>query len=264
MSTPLDLAVRDSVTMSRRSLRRLVRYPSLTVIVVGMPLVFLLLFVFVFGETLGAGLGGVEGGRSEYLRYVVPGVLVMALASVATSTAISIAMDMTEGIIARFKTMPIARVSVLSGHVVGALVQSVVAFGAVLLVAIALGYRTGGSAGDLLVAAGLVVAVSLALTWLSVMLGIGAKSVETASNSPMILVLLPFLSSGFVPTETLPTGLAWFAEYQPFTPVIEALRGALDGTGAGTDGWVALGWCAVVGLGGYLGSRRIYDRDPTT
>jgi ABC-2 type transport system permease protein len=123
-TTTLGLAVRDSITMSRRSLRRLIRYPALTVSVLGMPLVFLLLFVFVFGETMGAGIGGTTGDRTEYLHYVVPGILVMSLAGVATSTAISIAMDMSEGIIARFKTMPVARVSVLTGHVVGAVLQS--------------------------------------------------------------------------------------------------------------------------------------------
>lgn len=260
-TTEPALALRDSITMSRRSLRRLLRYPSLTLIVVGMPLVFLLLFVFVFGGTMGDGITE-GGGRSEYLHYIVPGVLVMALASVATSTAISIAMDMTEGIIARFKTMPVARVSVLTGHVVGALVQSVVAFVAVLGVALLLGYRAGVTASGVLTTAVLVLATSLALTWLSVLMGIGAGSVETASNTPMLLVLLPFLSSSFVPTDSLPTGLAWFAEHQPFTPLVDALRGSLDGTGAGTDLWVSLGWCLLVGVAGYVGARRVYDRDP--
>ena len=260
----LTLAVRDSVTMSRRSIHRLIRYPALTVTVLGMPLIFLLLFVFVFGETLGAGIGGTGGGRAEYLHYVVPGVLVMALAGVATSTAISVAMDMTEGIIARFKTMPVARVSVLTGHVVGAVLQSVFVFVTILALAVLLGYRTDVTATGVLTTAVLVLAASLALTWLSVLLGIGAKSVETASNTPMILVLLPFLGSGFVPTESLPTGLAWFAEYQPFTPLMEALRSGLNGTDAGSDLWVALGWCLVGGLASYVGAKRVYDRDPTT
>lgn len=265
-STPsgLALAVRDSVTMSRRSVRRLIRYPALTVSVLGMPLVFLLLFVFVFGETLGAGIGGAGGGRADYLHYVVPGILVMSLAGVATSTAISIAMDMTEGIIARFKTMPVARVSVLTGHVVGAMLQSLLVFVLILALAVALGYRTDVTGSGVLTAAVLVLAVSLALTWLSVLLGIGAKSVETASNTPMLLVLLPFLGSGFVPTESLPQGLAWFAEYQPFTPWMEAMRAGLSGTGAGSDLWVGLGWCLAIGLGGYVGAKRVYDRDPTT
>jgi ABC-2 type transport system permease protein len=261
-TSTLGLAVRDSITMSRRSLRRLIRYPALTVSVIGMPLVFLLLFVFVFGETMGAGIGG--GGRTEYLHYVVPGILVMSLAGVATSTAISIAMDMSEGIIARFKTMPVARVSVLTGHVVGALLQSMLVFVLILALAVALGYRTDVTASGVLTTGVLVIAISLALTWLSVLMGISAKSVETASNTPMILLLLPFLGSGFVPTDTLPLGLAWFAEYQPFTPWMEAMRGGLGGTGAGTDLWVGLGWCLVIGLAGYVGAKRVYNRDPTT
>jgi len=260
----LALAVRDSVTMSRRSIHRLIRYPALTVTVLGMPLIFLLLFVFVFGETMGAGIGGAGGGRAEYLHYVVPGVLVMALAGVATSTAISVAMDMTEGIIARFKTMPVARVSVLTGHVVGAVLQSVFVFVTILALAVLLGYRTDVTATGVVTVTVLVLATSLALTWLSVLLGIRAKTVETASNTPMILVLLPFLSSGFVPTESLPIGLAWFAEHQPFTPLMEALRSGLNGTAAGSDLWVALGWCLVAGLASYVGAKRAYDRDPTT
>jgi ABC-2 type transport system permease protein len=263
-TSTLGLAVRDSITMSRRSLRRLIRYPALTVSVIGMPLVFLLLFVFVFGETMGAGIGGTGGGRTEYLHYVVPGILVMSLAGVATSTAISIAMDMSEGIIARFKTMPVARVSVLTGHVVGAVLQSVLVFVLILALAVVLGYRTDVTASGVLTAGVLVLAISLALTWLSVLMGISAKSVETASNTPMILLLLPFLGSGFVPTDTLPRGLAWFAEYQPFTPWMEAMRAGLGGTGAGADLWISLGWCLVIGLAGYVGAKRVYNRDPTT
>jgi ABC-2 type transport system permease protein len=226
-----------------------------------MPLVFLLLFVFVFGETMGAGIGGTGGGRTEYLHYVVPGILVMSLAGVATSTAISIAMDMSEGIIARFKTMPVARVSVLTGHVVGAVLQSMLVFVLILALAVVLGYRTDVTASGVLTTAVLVLAISLALTWLSVLMGISAKSVETASNTPMFLILLPFLGSGFVPTDSMPAGLRWFAEYQPFTPIIETLRALLTGSAVGGSAVLAFAWCVVIALGSYLWAKRLFTRE---
>ncbi|GAB3117553.1 ABC transporter permease [Janibacter alkaliphilus] len=263
-------ALRDSRTMSRRAVRRLVRYPSLTIIVLAMPLVFLLLFVYVFGGTMGAGATGAAGppsgdgadARADYLAYVVPGVLAMTLASVASSTAISVSMDMTAGIIARFKTMPIARVSILTGHVVGAMIQSVLGLAVLLGVAVLLGYRPEATAAGWVGALALMAIFAFALTWLAVLLGLSADSVETASNTPLILSLLPFIGSGFVPTDTMPAGLRWVAEHQPFTPVMEALRSFLTGEPAGSDGWIALAWCLVIGLAGYLGSRRLYDREP--
>jgi ABC-2 type transport system permease protein len=265
MSTPA-LTMSDSATMVRRSLKHLVRYPSMTVLLVGFPIVFLLLFVFVFGGTLGAGLPGVAaGGRAEYLEYLVPGILLVTVASTAQGTAISVATDMTEGIVARFRTMAIARVSVLTGHVVGSVVQAMLSVLIVFAVALALGFRPTGSPLGWLGAAGVVAGTAFALTWLSVALAMVSKSVETASNLPMPLVFLPFLSSGFVPAESMPAGLRWFAEYQPFTPVIETVRGLLMGTAvAASTVWLALGWAAVIALGGYLWARKLYDRLPAS
>ena len=220
--TAYPLVLADSATMLRRNLRRMRRYPSLTFFIAGIPVVFLLLFVYVLGGTLGAGLGGVAGGRAEYIAYVVPGILLITVAGAAQGTAISVAMDMTEGIIARFRTMAIARVVGPdrprhrqrhpddAGH----------------------RDRHGRRRADRvppdhrvriewLAAAGLLALAAFAISWLSVALAWSAKSVETASNLPMFLVLLPFLSSGFVPTDSMPDGLSWFAENQPFTPMIE-------------------------------------------
>jgi ABC-2 type transport system permease protein len=251
--------ITDSRTMLRRGMRRLVRYPSMTILVVGLPVIMLLLFVFVLGGTLGDGLSG--GGRSAYLAYVIPGILLLTVASTAQGTAISVAMDMTEGIIARFRTMPIHQPSVLVGHVGATLVQTLGALLVVLAVALGMGYRPQAGPLSWLAAIGLLVLFTLAVTWFAVMLGLSAKSVETASNTPMVLTLLPFLGSGFVPTDSMPTVLRWFAEYQPFTPVIETLRALLDGRApAGPTLGLALGWCAVGLVFGYVRSTRLYVR----
>ena len=260
----LGLAVTDSMTMLRRQLRHMLRYPSMTVLLVGTPVVILLLFVYVFGGTLGAGLpASVAGsGRAAYLDYVTPGILLLTMAATAQGTAISVAMDMTEGIIARFRTMPIARASVLTGHVLGSVIQAVLAVVVVLAVELALGFRPDASVVEWVAVAGLVVLVAFALTWLCVALGLVSKSVETASNTPMFLLLLPFLGSGFVPTDSMPAGLRWFAEHQPFTPITETLRGLLSGTAIGTDGIVAVAWCVIIALASYLWARRQLARRP--
>jgi ABC-2 type transport system permease protein len=260
--TAVRHALTDSSTMFKRRLLHLRRYPSLTLMLVGQPIVFLLLFVYVFGGTLGAGLEE-GGGRSEYLAYITPAVLIMAVASVALGTTISIAMDMTEGIVARFRTMDIARVSVLAGHVMGAIAQTVLAVVVAVGVALLLGFDPGADLPQWLGALSILGMFTLALTWLTVALGLSSKSVETASNIPLVLVLLPFLGSGFVPTDSMPTGLRWFAEHQPFTPIIESVRALLAGGSAGSDGWLAVGWCVVIGMVGFAWSRRLYNREPS-
>jgi ABC-2 type transport system permease protein len=259
MSTA-TLAVNDSATMLRRNLRHMLRYPSMTGLIMGMPIVFLLLFVYVFGGTLGAGISGVPGDRAAYASYVAPGVILLTLAAVAQSTAISVATDMTEGIIARFRTMAIWRASVLTGHVLGAVIQSVLAAVVLVLVAVLVGFRPTAGPVAWIGVFGVVLMVSFALTWLAVALGLVSESVETASNLPMFLLLLPFLGSGFVPTSSMPAGFAWFAEHQPFTPITETLRGLLLGTPIGSSAVVSVAWCAVITLGGYLWSKRLYDR----
>ncbi len=261
--TSLSYAATDSATMLRRRLRHMLRYPSMTVLLVGTPVVILLLFVYVFGGTLGAGLGGAAVGRDDYADYVTPGILLITMASVAQGTAISVAMDMTEGIIARFRTMAISRASVLTGHVLGSLVQTMLSLTIVTGVALAVGFAPTAGALDWIAAAGLLAMTTLALTWLTVALGMVSKSVETASNLPMFLLLLPFLGSGFVPTESMPAGLRWFAENQPFTPIMETLRGLLLGTPIGDSGILAVAWSAAIGLAGYVWAKRLFNRDPT-
>jgi ABC-2 type transport system permease protein len=260
--TAVTLALRDSTTMLRRNLKHIHRYPEMTLMLAGMPVIFLLLFVYVFGGTLGAGLGAPGGGRAEYLDYVVPGILLMTIATAVTGTAISVATDMTEGIVARFRTMAIARVSVLTGHVVGSLIQVMLALAIVLAVACAIGFRPAADVPGWFAAIGVCAAASFGLTWLAVAMGLAARSVETASNLPMPLTLLPFLGSGFVPTDSLPAGLRQFAEHQPFTPIIETLRALLTGVPADNgDVVAALGWSAGIALLGYVWAKRRYNRE---
>ncbi|GGU26860.1 ABC transporter permease [Lentzea flava] len=259
----MTYALTDSATMVRRNLKRMIRYPSMTFQLLLMPVVFLLLFVYVFGGTLGAGLGGPSGGRAEYLNYVTPTIILMAITAAVQGTTISIALDMTEGIVDRFRTMAIARVSVLTGHVVGSLVQTVLAMTFVFGVAMLIGFRPQASALGWLALAGLLVAMAFALIWLSAALGLASKTVEGSSNVGLPLILLPFFGNGFVPTDSMPTVLRWFAEYQPFTPFIDALRGLLMGTPIGNSGWIALGWCVAIGAGGYLWSKKLFNREST-
>ncbi len=265
--TSLALGFRDSRTMLRRNLRHMQRYPSLTIMLVGQPIVFLLLFVYIFGNTLGNGLGTAAvtglGGRAEYVGYVTPAILMITVCSAILGTAISVAMDMTEGIIARFRTMAISRASVLTGHVVGTVIQTVFALLVVLGVALLTGFSPTADAGEWVATAGLLLLLTTALTWMAVAMGLAAKSVETASNTPMIFLLLPFLGSGFVPADSMPAWLRWFAEYQPFTPVIETIRGLLLGTGIGNSGWLAVGWCVLLGVVGYTWSKSLFRKERT-
>jgi ABC-2 type transport system permease protein len=265
--TTLSYALTDSATMVRRSLRHMLRYPSMTLQLAGMPVVLLLLFVYVFGQTLGYGLDGMasgaaEGGRAAYVNYVAPGIILLTVVAAVQGTAISVAMDMTAGIIARFRTMAIARVSVLTGHVVGSMVQTLLSIAMVTGVALLVGFRPTAEPVEWVAATGLLVMITFALIWLSVALGLAARTVESASNLPMPLVFLAFFSSGFVPTDSMPAGLRAFAEYQPFTPFIETLRGLLMGTAIGSSGAASVVWCAAIALASYLWARKLFNRDP--
>ncbi|MEV0995457.1 ABC transporter permease [Nonomuraea sp. NPDC050202] len=250
-------AITDSATMLRRQVTHIWRYPTLILTYTAVPVVFLLLFVYVFGGAMGAGIGG---DRATYVGYLAPGIMITTIAGAAQGTAISVAIDMTEGIVARFKTMAIARVSVLTGHVLGALVQNFIAIAVVTLVAVLVGFRPSASALGWLGVVGVLAMFTFAITWLSVALAMVTKNVATASNLSMPLMVLPFLGSGFVPTESMPAALRWFAEHQPFTPVIETLRALLAGRPAGESLAEAAVWSAVIALAGYLWARRLYNR----
>ncbi len=256
-------ALTDSSVMVRRQLLHMKRYPVLTFFVVGIPIILLLLFVYVFGGTLGNGLGGATGGREAYLNYVIPGILLITISSSAQGTAISVAMDMAEGIIARFRTMRIFGPSVLTGHVVGSLIQNLYSLAVIVGVALLIGFRPNATPVEWLAAAGVLVMWAFAITWFAVACGLVTKTVEGASNLPMPLVLLPFLGSGFVPTESMPTAVRIFAEYQPFTPVMETLRGLLLGTAIGNSAILAVGWTVLITVVCFFWSKALYNRPRT-
>jgi ABC-2 type transport system permease protein len=260
--TAITTTIEDSMTMLHRNLLHMLRYPGLTGFVIGIPVVLLLLFVYVFGGTLGAGLpgGGPDGAIQDYLAYVVPGILLIGVAGIAAGASIGIAQDMTEGIVARFRSMAISRAAVLTGHVLGNTIQGLLCLAVVLGVALVMGLRpTAGPLAWLAVTAFLAF-VCFSVAWVAVAMGMSAKSVETASNTPMIFTLLPFLGSGFVPTGSMPTWLQVFADWQPFTAFIETTRALLAGTTPDRHGWLALGWCAVMIAGGYAWARSLYLR----
>ncbi|MFJ6645139.1 ABC transporter permease [Streptomyces sp. NPDC091290] len=262
MST-LTLAVRDSSTMLRRNLLHARRYPSLTLNLLLTPVMLLLLFVYVFGDTMSAGIGGGGADRSAYVAYIVPGILLMTIGSTTVGTAVSVSNDMTEGIIARFRTMAIHRGSVIVGHVVGSVIQSVASVVVVGAVGLAIGFRsTDATVLEWVAAFGLLVLFATALTWIAVGMGLVSPNAEAASNNALPLILLPLLSSAFVPLDAMPGWFRPIAEYQPFTPAIETLRGLLLGTGIGHHGWLALAWCLGLAVLGRRWSAARFDAEP--
>lgn len=251
-------AVTDAATMLRRDFQHLRRYPLMTISGIGTPTVMLLLFVYVFGGAVGAGLGA----GVSYVNYLVPGILMMTVGSGCAATAIGVNMDMNEGVVARFRVMAISRASVLTGRVIGSVIRTMLSVALVLAVAVAVGFRPTASAAQWVVAAAFIALLSLTLTWLALAFGMTAKTVAGANSATLLLQFGPFVSSGFVPPQTMPAGLRWFAEHQPFTPMIETIRGLLLGTPIGNSGLIAVGWCVVIALAGYLWARTAYNRDP--
>lgn len=249
--TTLTIAIQDATTMLGRELRHTLRYPLLLVSTILVPVVMLLLFDYILGGTIGHGLGAAAHG-APYVDFLVPGILLMTVASGCGPTAINVNTDMTGGIIDRIRTMAVARGALLAGHVGGSVVRALVATTILTGVALLVGFRPKASGPDWLAVVGIVAAFSLALAWLSAALGLVARSVAGANGSTLpIAFLLPFLSSTFVPADSMPAGVRWFAAHQPFTPVVESLRALLTGTPVGSTAYVALAWCAAIALAGY-------------
>jgi ABC-2 type transport system permease protein len=251
-------ALNDAATMLRRDFRHLRRYPVMTISGIVTPTVMMLLFVFVFGGAMSSSLGG----GASYVNYLVPAILMMAIGSGCAATAVGVNMDMTEGIVGRFRVMAISRASVLTGRVVGSMIRTLVGVVLVIGVALIAGFRPTAGPARWLAAFGFIALLTLALTWLAVALGMAAKSPEGANGSTLLLQFGPFISSGFVRPDTMPVGVRWFAENQPFTSMIETLRGLLLGTPIGNHAIVAIAWCVMIALVGYLWARVAYNRDP--
>lgn len=260
--TTLTIAAQDSTTMLRRELKHTLRFPLLLVGSILVPVVLLLLFAYILGGPIGHGLGDAARG-APYIDFLVPGILVVTVAAGSGPTAINVNTDMTGGIIDRLRTMPVTRGAVLTGHVGGSVLRTLVNTTVVTAVALLAGFRPQASVADWFAVAGIVAAFSFALAWLSAALGLVAKTVAGANGSTLpIQFLLPFLSSAFVPAESMPAGLRWFAEHQPFTPVVDCLRALLTGTPVGNTAYLALAWSAAIALGGYLWARAVFRRGP--
>jgi ABC-2 type transport system permease protein len=250
----------DTATMLRRNLRHAQRYPGLSLGALGMPVIMLLLFGLVFGDTFSAGLGGSSWLRLHRLPHAGhPADVHRVRHHVARGRR---GMDMTEGIVARFRTMAIFRPAVLTGHVLGNVIVTTVSLGLVIGFAVLIGFRPNASVTDWLLAIGLLVALTFGLTWFAIALGLKSKTAEGASNIVLpISLLLPFLSNTFIPLESMPSGIRWFAEYQPFTPIIDTLRHLLLGAPVDNGtGWLALAWCVAIALVGYFWAQKSYNK----
>jgi ABC-2 type transport system permease protein len=251
----------DAITMVRRNFRHTRRNPGAIIMTIGLPVALLLLFVEVFGDALHAGSGAAASG-SSYIDYVVAGVLLMTVGYGASTTALAVNRDMTAGIIARFRTMPISRTSVLTGHVVGSTVRTLIGAALVVAVAFGLGLRLDGNPVRWLAAAALLALLTIALTWLGVAVGLAAGTAEGTAPFTLVVQLLPFISSAFVPPDAMSGAVRWFAAHEPFTPIIDTLRGLMLGTPVGTSGFAAVAWCLALALAGFLGARALFRRDP--
>lgn len=246
-------ALGDTVTLFGRSMRHIQRSPDTIITVAIMPIMIMLLFVYVFG-------GAIQAGRDNYVNYLLPGILLIAIASGISYVAVRIFTDTQQGIVARFQSMPVARSSVLWAQVLTSLVSNGISLAIIIAVALLMGFRSGADPAAWLATAGILALFTLALTWLAVIPGLTAKSIDGAAAFSYPLILLPFISSAFVPTDTMPTAVRVFAENQPVTAIVETLRALLAGRPAGTDIWIALAWCVGIAIVAYLFAMRIYKR----
>ena len=243
----------DTAVLTGRSLRHITRSLDTIITTTMMPIAFMLLFVYVFG-------GAINSGSDSYVSYLLPGILLITIASGVSYTAFRLFLDMQGGIFERFQSMPIARSSVLWAHVLTSLVANFVSLGVVVLVAVLMGFRSSAGPGAWLAVVGILVLFTLALTWLAVIPGLTATSVDGASAFSYPLIFLPFISSAFVPTATMPGPVRAFAENQPVTAIVNAIRNLLAQQPVGSDVWVALAWCVGILLVAYLFAMRTYRR----
>jgi ABC-2 type transport system permease protein len=235
------------------TLRHVTRSVDTIITTAIMPIALMLLFVYVFGSAINTG-------TANYIDYMLPGILLITIASGISYTALRLFTDMKGGIFARFQSMPIARSGVLWAHVLTSLVAIVISLTIVVAVALVMGFRSGSGVVAWLAVAGILLLFSLALTWLAVIPGLSANSIEGASVFAYPLIFLPFISSAFVPTEGMPGPVRWFAEHQPVTSIVNTIRDLFAGQPLGNDLWVALGWCVVLLGAAYVGAMAVYRR----
>ena len=243
----------DMNVMFGRSMRHVFRSMDTIVKVAIMPIAMMLLFVYVFG-------GAIQTGTDNYVNYLLPGILLIAIASGIAYTAYRLFMDMQRGIFERFDSMAIARSAALWGHVLTSLVSNAISVVVIILVALLMGFRSSAGVLPWLAVAGILALFTLALTWIAAIAGLSAKSVDGASAFSMPLVFLPFISSAFVPTGSMPGPVRAFAENQPVTSIVNAIRSLLAGRPVGNDIWFALAWCLGILVVAYAFAMRAYKR----
>ncbi|GAA1450835.1 ABC transporter permease [Nocardiopsis tropica] len=243
----------DTAALTGRTLRHVTRSPDTIITTAVMPIAMMLMFVYVFG-------GAIDTGSVSYVNYMLPGILLITIASGIAYTAFRLFTDMQGGIFERFQSMPIARSGVLWAHVLTSLVANVLSLVVVVGVALLMGFRSGAGVGAWLAVAGILILFTLALTWIAVIPGLSATSVEGASAFSYPLIFLPFLSSAFVPTDTMPGPVRWFAEHQPVTSIVNTIRDLLTGQPVGNDVWIALTWCVGILVVAYAFAMATYRR----
>jgi ABC-2 type transport system permease protein len=243
----------DMGVMLGRSMRHIVRSMDTIITVAITPIAIMLLFVYVFG-------GAIQTGTDNYVNYLLPGILLIAIASGIAYTAYRLFMDMQRGIFERFHSMPIAPSAALWGHVLTSLVSNAISVVLIILVALLMGFRSSAGVGSWLAVAGILALFTLALTWIAAIAGLSAKSVDGAGAFSYPLIFLPFISSAFVPTESMPAVVRAFAENQPVTSIVEAIRALLTNQPVGNGIWVALAWCVGIMLVAYFFAMRIYKK----
>ncbi|ADD45991.1 ABC transporter permease [Stackebrandtia nassauensis] len=241
-----------SMVMLRRNFKHIARNPVSVFNSILMPIFMLLMFVYMFGEAFSVGV--------DYVDYATPGLMLMAVCYGLGATATAVNSDMTKGIINRFKVMDVSRGAVLNGHVITSVLTNVIAIAALVGVAFAMGFSPAADLLDWLALAGIVILLGFAAGWLTIALGIAAKSPETAGMAAVPMVLLPFFSSAIVPADMMGPGLREFAKYQPFTPIIETMRGLLAGKPETGDTLTAVAWCLGIALVGYLWARSTFKK----
>lgn len=251
--------VRDTVTLLRRNIKNQLRDLVAVFAIIGIPVLFLLLFVYVFGGALDSSVAG--KGAAHYVDYILPGMIVMTAAAGLIGVATHTAVDMSEGFIARLRTMPVFRPAILLARVLSFVIQTLVSMVVVLVVALLMGLSPNATVLEWVALAAFLTLVTFCLTWLGLAFGLAAKSVGSASNGPFPLVLLPLVGSGVVPAATMSVGVRYFAKYQPFTPIIETVRGLMLGTPIGNNALIGLAWCAGIGLLGFLWSVKAFNRE---
>ncbi|NYH42820.1 ABC-2 type transport system permease protein [Micromonospora jinlongensis] len=245
--------VGDTAVLLGRSLRHIARSPDTIITTAIMPIAFMLLFVYVFG-------GAIEAGSDSYVNYLLPGILIITIASGISYTAFRLFLDLKGGIFERFQSMPIARSAVLWAHVLTSLVANLISIVVVIGVALVMGFRTGAGVSGWLAVAGILVLFTLALTWIAVIPGLSAKTLDGASAFSYPLIFLPFVSSAFVPTQSMPGPVRAFAEHQPVTSIVNAIRDLFTQQPVGADIWIALAWCAGILVLAYLFANVTYRR----